>query len=207
MKRRSPSQGDLFLGANAETVALGYASAGSICLSVLTEPSHFCGSLQDLVSVRKVLPSVPLLMKDFVIDKIQIAEGAAAGADAVLLMVSLLEPRLLSELLAYANSLSLTAIVEVHNSAELEVALSVGATVIGVNNRDLRTLRVSLQTSRDLIASIPEGVFAICESGLSTSFEVTEMLGLGFDACLVGTSLMKSVDPTIALHKLIGSRI
>ncbi|MBX9765640.1 MAG: indole-3-glycerol phosphate synthase TrpC [Bdellovibrionales bacterium] len=204
LKRRSPSQGDLFLGADAVGVASGYVDVGATCLSILTEPLHFGGELKDLMRIRSALPATPLLMKDFVIDAIQIAEGAAAGADAILLMVSLLNPSELKSLMAYARSLGLTAIVEVHDFSELEIALRVGADVIGVNNRDLRTLKVSLDVSRGLISLIPEGAFAICESGLSTSSEVTEMLGLGFDACLIGTSLMKNQNPSTALKDLLG---
>jgi len=203
IKRASPALGVLAPGADAGTLARDYAAHGAAAISVLTEQDHFHGSLADLRAARAAAPSTPLLMKDFVVDELQLHEARRDGADAVLLIVALLgEPRL-GELLSAARALNLEALVEVHDERELESARAAGATLVGINNRDLRTLAVSLETSRRLAPRAAPGMTLISESGLSTGAELRELRGHGFSGFLIGGALMQSGAPGEALARLI----
>jgi indole-3-glycerol phosphate synthase len=201
VKRASPSQGAIKAEADAVAVARRYEAAGAAALSVLTEPHYFGGSLQDMIDVRAQV-ALPVLRKDFTIGRWQIAEARAAGADAVLLMVSVLGAET-APLLDYAHSLGLDALVEIHDRAELEVAAAAGAPLIGVNNRDLRDLSINLATTEALTPFAPDGAFLVGESGIETSADLNRMARAGCRAVLVGSSLMRTADPGAALAALL----
>jgi len=198
-KRRSPSRGVLRAEYDAAQIALGYARSGAAAISVLTEPTFFDGSLDDLAAVRAAV-AAPILRKDFIVSEYQLLEARAAGADAVLLIVAALQPAELRRLAARADHLGLDALVEVHAADELAIALDAGAGIIGVNNRNLRTLAVDLRVSDDLIARIPEGVVAVSESGLKTAADLTRLTALGYHAFLIGERFMVEPDPGEALR-------
>ncbi len=202
IKKMSPSQGVLKSAINEKTLAKQYAESGAVALSVLTEPLHFNGSLADLRSVREAV-DLPLLQKDFIVDTHQILEAKSLGADAILLIVAMLQPEEIERFMKFAENLGLSVLVEVHSLAELEIALSFGAKIIGINNRNLHTLGISLDVSRELIHHLPETTLAICESGLSSSAEILEFEALGFDGYLIGSAFMKSEAPHEALRKII----
>jgi indole-3-glycerol phosphate synthase len=204
-KRASPSKGLINDSLSPVGAASSYSSGGAAAVSILTEQDHFHGSLGDLVSVRETV-DIPLLRKDFIVDEYQLFESAAAGADAVLLIVAALETRQLGDLMGTALELGLDAVVEVHDRAEFAIAIDLGAKLIGVNNRDLRTFSISLDVSRDLIGELPAGVIMISESGIDSPEQIAELSELGFDAFLIGESLMRSADPEAALRTLIGGR-
>ena len=201
-KRRSPSRGVLRAEYDAVAIARGYGAAGAAAISVLTEPTFFDGSLDDLVRVRAAV-DIPLLRKDFVVSEYQLLEARAAGADAVLLIVGALRPEELTRLLARAGELGLDALVEVHNHEELAAALDAGAAVIGVNNRNLRTLAVDLDVSGELIARMPKGVTAVSESGIKSPADIERFIGLGYHAFLIGERFMATDDPGGALRRLL----
>jgi len=201
-KRRSPSRGSIREDLAPADVARRYAEAGAAALSVLTEPESFGGRLEHLVEARSAV-SLPALRKDFVVDEWQLWEARAAGADAALLIVAALTSAELARFLAATGEAGLEALVEVHDRAELDCALEAGASVVGVNNRDLRTLEVRLETSLDLASDIPDGVVAVAESGLRTGSDLRRLRDAGFDAFLVGESLMASPDPGAALRALL----
>jgi indole-3-glycerol phosphate synthase len=201
-KRRSPSRGSIREDLAPADVARRYAEAGAAALSVLTEPESFGGRLEHLVEARSAV-SLPALRKDFVVDEWQLWEARAAGADAALLIVAALTGAELARFLAATREAALEALVEVHDRAELDCALEAGASVVGVNNRDLRTLEVRLETSLDLASDIPDGVVAVAESGLRTGSDLRRLRDAGFDAFLVGESLMASPDPGAALRALL----
>jgi indole-3-glycerol phosphate synthase len=201
-KRRSPSRGVLRRAYDPVAIALGYEAAGAIALSVLTEPMFFDGALAHLRQVRDAV-RLPLLRKDFVVDEYQILEARAAGADAVLLIVTALTDGELRRLLQRARSLGLAALVEVHDGAELDRALASGADIIGVNNRNLRTLAVDLDASEQIARQLPPDVIAVAESGLRTREDLERLRGLGYHAFLIGERLMTSADPGAALHSLL----
>ena len=208
IKFASPSEGQIVSMRDPVTVARGYLEGGATALSVLTEESYFHGSLSFLAQVRTRFPSAFLLMKDFVIDPYQILEGLHHGADAVLLIVSLLGKERTQEYLSVAAELGLSALVEVHDERELEVARDAGALLVGINNRNLNTLDVSLETSFRLI-KYAETIFTrrpafISESGIKSPAEVKQLGNAGFSGILVGTSLMKTADPGLALTRLLG---
>ena len=203
VKRRSPSAGWIRRDADAAQIASAYAAAGAAALSVLTDAEFFGGGLQDLRTVRAAV-ELPLLRKDFVLDELQIAEARAAGADAVLLIVRILEPSRLAELHAAALDAGLAALVEVHDAAELETALAAGARVIGVNNRDLATFRTELSVAEALAPRVPPGVVLVAESGIRTAADVDRLGAAGVDAVLVGESLMREADVGAAARRLIG---
>jgi indole-3-glycerol phosphate synthase len=194
IKRASPSKGLINGGVDVLETARSYQSAGAAAMSVLTEESFFQGSLDDLRTARSAV-NIPILRKDFTVDDYQIYEAAAAGADAVLLIVAALTPNEISTFQTSAENLGLDAIVEVHNLDELKTAVDCGATIIGVNNRNLRTFEVSLDVSRELAKYKPAGVLMIAESGISTAEEIAELKDLSFDGLLVGETLMRSTDP------------
>jgi len=204
VKRASPSKGDIRPDLDVAEIVRAYEQAGAAAISVLTEPRYFKGSLDDLAIARKTLTSpVPILRKDFVIDPYQIWEAAAAGADAVLLIVAALSSDELSSFQKEAAEAGLECLVETHDPDELRVALASGARLIGINNRELRTFDVTLQTTLDMIGLVPDGVLVVSESGIATSADVARLAGAGVDAVLVGETLMRGADPGAGLRKLL----
>ncbi len=203
VKRRSPSEGDLRPHDDVVARARKYRKAGAAAISVLTDGLHFGGSLDDLSRIRDEVP-LPLLRKDFVVDPYQIHEAASAGADAVLLIVAALSPEELVSLVKLARSVRIEPLVEVHADAELDAALASGARVIGINNRDLESLDVSLDVSRRLLPRIPPGTLAVSESGIRSYAEIQELSELGAKAFLVGSHLMKQEDVLAAVQGLMG---
>jgi len=202
-KRRSPSAGTIRGDLSATDVAKRYERGGACAISVLTDEQYFGGSIADLGAIR-ASTDLPLLRKDFIIDEIQIYEAAAAGADAVLLIAAALNDVALAKLRATAeDELGLDALVEVHTSEELRRAVRAGARMIGVNNRDLRTFRTSLQTSERLIAEAPTDRVMISESGLQNSKSLRHLHALGFRGFLIGEALMRAPDPEAALRNFI----
>jgi indole-3-glycerol phosphate synthase/phosphoribosylanthranilate isomerase len=201
-KRRSPSRGVIREDLHPVKVAQAYEVAGAAALSVLTEEQFFGGSLDDLKEARGAT-LLPVLRKDFIVDPYQIWEAWYAGADAVLLIVAALGDRELATLQATAREIGLDALVEVHDREELARALAVGARLIGVNNRDLRTMEVTLQTALDLAAEIPDEVTAVVESGIKGPGDLRRLRDAGYDAFLIGEHLMASPDPGRALEELI----
>jgi indole-3-glycerol phosphate synthase len=203
-KRRSPSRGVLRAAYDPVAIAIGYEQAGAAAISVLTEPGFFDGSLEHLEAVRTAV-RIPLLRKDFMIDEYQLLEARAAGADAILLIVAALDDALLTSLSEAARALGLAALVEVHNGEECRRAVNAGADIIGVNNRDLRTLQVNLRASRDVAALLPQSAIGISESGLKTPADLQSMKTLGYRAFLIGERFMIEPDPGAALADLIES--
>lgn len=202
IKRRSPSKGLIRADFDAEKIAVAYAAAGAAGISVLTDQEFFGGSLEILRQVRAAV-GTPLLRKDFVIDPYQIDEARVAGADAVLLIVAALDDASLSALHAHARSLDLDVLVEVHDEAELDRALAMGATLVGVNNRDLRSFEVDLGTTERLAARIGDAaVLLVAESGIESAADVARLERAGARGFLVGESLMREPDPGLALAAL-----
>jgi indole-3-glycerol phosphate synthase len=204
LKPASPSRGvirDPF-----DPVALGrsLAAAGAAALSVLTEPEFFGGSLKNMRDARKEI-APPVLRKDFIFDSWQVWESRANDADSFLLIVAALDDRTLRELIALGRQLGMEPLIEVHTAKELDRALAAEARIIGVNNRDLRTLEVRLETSLELIGLIPEQCIAVAESGLSTNADLVALRNAGFDAFLIGEHLMRADDPAAALTDLLGT--
>ncbi|MBX3287924.1 MAG: indole-3-glycerol phosphate synthase TrpC [Acidobacteria bacterium] len=189
-KRASPSKGVINDGADVTEKVRQYEQGGAAALSVLTEEDFFLGSLDDLHSARSAV-RIPILRKDFVIDAFQIYESAANGTDAILLIVAALTPDELRSFQALAHSLGMDAVVEVHDADEMKVAAEIGAKIIGVNNRNLKTFEVSLDISRKLAALAPQNVVMIAESGITNAAEINELRELGYSAFLVGETLMR----------------
>lgn len=202
IKKASPSAGVITEKFDPAVIAARYESAGAAALSILTDQQFFQGSLEHLAAARNAT-SLPVLRKDFTLDRYHLLEAAAWGADAVLLIVAALSDQKLCELIAQSEELNLEVLVEVHNEAELERALSAEANWIGVNNRNLKTLEVSLETSLLLAELIPSDVFWISESGIRSPKEIRQLVDAGCDGFLVGESLMKKDDPGQALSELI----
>jgi indole-3-glycerol phosphate synthase len=200
-KRRSPSRGILRADYRPAEHAAAYAAAGAAAISVLTEPTFFDGSLADLQAVS-VACAIPLLRKDFIVDRYQILEAVASGADAVLLIVGALEPADLRTLLAVAADANVAALVEVHDAAELRVAADAGAALIGVNSRNLRTLDVEPDVHDRLAALVPKGIVTVAESGLREHADLVRLGRAGYDAFLVGERLIAQPDPGAALRAL-----
>lgn len=201
IKKASPSKGLLSAHFDPPAIARQYENGGAAALSILTDEPFFQGSLGDLGAGRAAV-NVPVLRKDFTLEECHIAQAAAHRADAVLLIAAILNVAELRKLREYAESLHLTALVEVHNEEELRYAVDSGAKVIGVNNRDLHTFQVKLETSLALAARIPDGVVRVSESGIFTAADIARLRAAGFQAFLVGESLMKAPDPTAALREL-----
>jgi indole-3-glycerol phosphate synthase len=205
-KRRSPSLGIIRDDLSVDEVARRYERGGACAISVLTDEEFFGGSIADLRLARSDT-NLPLLRKDFIIDPIQIYEAAIAGADAVLLIVAALDDVWLKELRALTeDELGLDALVEVHGSEELNRALAADAKIIGVNNRDLKTFQVSLDTSERLIAEAPRDRIMISESGLQSAKSLNHLQALGFRGFLIGEALMRASNPETALRDLITGR-
>jgi indole-3-glycerol phosphate synthase len=202
-KRRSPSAGTIREGATVEAIAAAYERGGAAALSILTEPFHFSGSLDDLRAARAAT-ELPVLRKDFIVDRYQLYESAAAGADAILLIVAALEPDPLYELLREARALDLDALVEVHDERELDIALDVEADVLGINNRDLGDFSVDIERTYELLSDVPAGKTVVSESGYSTRDQLDELERVGVDAVLIGETLMRANDVEEAVRRLSG---
>lgn len=201
VKRKSPSKGVINEGLSAVDQAKSYASGGAAAISVLTEPAHFSGSVDDLVAVAAEV-DIPALKKDFHIDPLQLVEARAKGATAALLIVRALRPDRLEEMLSVARSLALETIVEIRDENELRLALDFGAPIIGINNRDLETLIIDPTNSERLMPLVPREVIAIAESGMSSRRDVERVAALGADAVLVGSSLSAAADPAAMVRDL-----
>lgn len=201
-KRRSPSKGLLCPDYQPDRLAAMYEANGAAAVSVLTEPTFFDGSLEHLRRVRAAV-DLPLLRKDFVVTSYQLLEAVVAGADAVLLIVAALDDDELQRLHQEATALGLAVLVEVHSQPELTRAEAAGVAIVGVNNRNLRTLTVDLQASRTLITRMPASVIGVAESGLRTSADLVELGQAGYRAFLIGETLMSAPDPGHALGQLI----
>jgi indole-3-glycerol phosphate synthase len=201
-KRRSPSAGWIRERAEVTEVAPEYVRAGAAALSVLTDEPFFGGSLADLVAARKVT-AVPILRKDFIVDEYQIAEARAAGADAVLLIVAALDDRALAELFAACVRWGVEVLVETHDAAEAARAVALGAPLIGVNHRDLRTFTMDLDLAVRLRPVIPADRVLVAESGIRTAADVRRLGQAGIEAVLVGETLMRAPDPGAALRSLL----
>ena len=200
-KRRSPSRGILRAEYEPAAHAVSYADAGAAAISVLTEGTFFDGSLEHLRAVRRAV-ALPLLRKDFVVSDYQVAEAAAAGADAVLLIVAALEHERLRTLVARAAEFGLAALVEVHDAAEISRAVDAGARIVGVNSRDLRTLTVDAGAFEAAAPLLPRDVVAVAESGIRDHADIDRLSALGFHAFLVGERLIAQRDPGSALREL-----
>jgi indole-3-glycerol phosphate synthase len=203
VKRRSPSAGEIRPGADPEEVARAYQQGGAAALSVLTDRDFFGGELAFLARVRAAV-DLPVLRKDFVVDALQLHEARAAGADAVLLIARILPDPLLAELHGTARELGMDALVEVHDAEEMARAMAAGATLVGVNNRDLATFTTDLGLSERLAAGVPASVTLVAESGIRAAADVDRLGAAGFDAILVGESLMRQPDLAAAAAALVG---
>jgi indole-3-glycerol phosphate synthase len=203
VKRRSPSAGEIRPGADPVEVARAYERGGAAALSVLTDRQFFGGELEFLVRVRRAV-EIPVLRKDFVIDPLQVHEARAAGADAVLLIVRILSDEQLADLHGLARELGMDALVEVHTAEEMERALAAGCTLAGVNNRDLATFTTDLDLSIRLASAVSADVTLVAESGIRTAADVDRLGAAGFDAILVGESLMRQPDLAAAASALAG---
>jgi indole-3-glycerol phosphate synthase len=203
IKRRSPSKGDLDPGLQPDVVAKEYAAGGAACLSVLTDEDHFGGSPDDLAAARRAC-GLPALRKDFTVQEADVADARLMGADAVLLIVAALSDDELRRFAARAEELGLAALVEVHDEAELRRALAAGAQVIGVNQRDLRTFTVDHDRARALARRIPPDVLAVAESGIRGADDARRLAEAGYDAILVGETLVRASDRGAALRDLVG---
>jgi indole-3-glycerol phosphate synthase len=204
MKRRSPSGGVLRAQLDPAALSRGYAESGAAAISVLTDGHDFGGSLDDLAAARAVV-DIPLLRKDFTLDPVQIAEARVAGADWVLLIVAILDVDSLDACLAGAMRCGAHAIVEVHDIAEARLAVAAGATCVGINNRDLGSLRTDIATFARVRATLPDGVRCIAESGVRTAGDVTRLINEGADAVLIGEALMRAESPIAACAEMVAA--
>jgi indole-3-glycerol phosphate synthase len=202
-KRRSPSRGVLAPQYDPVAIARQYEAGGAAAISVLTEPTFFDGSLEHLAAVRGAV-TLPLLRKDFIVDEYQVFEARASGADAILLIVAGLGQPQMQRLQLRAWELGLAALVEVHDEEELSRAVDVGARIIGVNNRNLRTLSVDTEASFRLAAMMPKDVVAVSESGLRTRADLDRLSAAGYRAFLIGERFMTDGDPAGAIRRLLG---
>jgi indole-3-glycerol phosphate synthase len=202
IKKASPSKGLLATDFDPAAIARLYSEGGAAALSVLTDEKHFLGSLSDLESARAGV-AIPVLRKDFTIDAYHVHQAAAHGADAILLIAAILSELQLRDFRELAERYRMTALVEVHDEEELKPAVNSGARLIGVNNRDLHTFEVDLETSLRLADQIPSGVIRVAESGIHSSADVARLSAAGYQAFLVGEHLMKSGAPVAALRALL----
>ncbi len=205
-KRRSPSKGVLAEDYDPVAIARQYEAGGAAAISVLTEPTFFDGALEHLTAVREAV-QIPLLRKDFIVDEYQLLEARAIGADAILLIVAALDQPVLARLQQRAWDLELAALVEVHDEHELERAIDSGARLIGVNNRNLRTLGVDVDASYRLAARMPKSVVAVSESGLQTREDLERLVAAGYRAFLIGERFMTDRAPGEAIARLIGAPV
>jgi indole-3-glycerol phosphate synthase len=204
LKKASPSRGLIREDFDPVSLANGLEAAWAAALSVLTEEEFFHGDLKYMREARSAV-GLPVLRKDFIIDPWQVWEARATDADSFLLIVAGLGDAMLGALLSLGRELGMEPLVEVHTPEELSRALAAGARILGVNNRDLRTLEVRVETSMELIAAIPDNCIAVCESGLRSHEDLTRLRAAGFDAFLIGEHLMSQPDPAEALRKLLGA--
>ena len=203
-KRRSPSAGWIAEGADPTAIARAYAAGGAAAMSVLTDGPFFGGVAADLMAARAAC-DLPVLRKDFIVDRYQIVEARAIGADAILLIVAALTDAALAALLAATREVGLEALVEAHDAAEVARAVAAGATVIGINNRDLRTFTVDRDLSARLRPAVPADRVIVAESGIRDAADVARLRAAGVDAILVGETLMRAPDPAAALRALVAS--
>jgi len=204
VKKASPSKGILSADFDPARIACQYQRGGAVALSVLTDQSFFQGSLEDLEHARAAV-SLPVLRKDFTIAREHVLEAAAHGADAILLIAAILEEREIRDYREAAAAYGLAALVEVHNSRELDMAIDAGSDLIGVNNRDLTTFQVSLETSLRLAEAMPDNAIRVSESGIHDAADIAMLRSAGYSAFLVGEHLMKAGDPAGALRKLVAA--
>jgi indole-3-glycerol phosphate synthase len=204
MKRASPSRGPIRPDADVTSIVRAYEQGGAAACSILTEPQFFGGSLDDLRAARAAC-TLPLLRKDFIVDCYQLAEARLAGADAALLIVAALEEAEFAELLHFGGELGLDLLVEAHTEDEVQAAVDGGAEIVGINNRNLKTLEVDPDTVLNLLADIPAGTVVVAESGISERADVIRLGEAGVDAILVGEALMREDDPAAAIRSLIGT--
>jgi indole-3-glycerol phosphate synthase len=204
LKKASPSRGLIRADFHPVLLAKDLEEAGAAALSVLTEEEFFQGDLKYMRDARAAV-GLPVLRKDFIVDPWQVWEARATDADSFLLIVAGLKDEMLLQLLTLGRELGMEPLVEVHTREELVRALTAGARILGVNNRDLRTLEVRVETSEQLIESIPDECVAVCESGLSTHADLARLRAAGFDAFLIGEHLMAQPDPSVALRNLLGN--
>ena len=203
VKKASPSKGLIRPDFDPEAIAAAYADNGARALSVLTDEAYFQGCIADLRAARQV-SGLPVLRKDFTIDDYQVYEARVIGADAILLIVALMDGAQLEDFVGLAGELGLAALVEVHSDGELTRALAGGAGLIGINNRDLRTFETTLDTSIELLARIPSGVVSVSESGIGGREDVELLSAAGADAILVGEALMRATDIGAKARELLG---
>lgn len=190
VKKASPSAGVIKEEFEPESIACSYIEWGAKGISVLTEPNHFMGSFADLIAVRQIT-DLPVLRKDFIVDSYQVTETAAWGADVMLLIVAMIDPLLLRDLYEEGREYGLDILVESHNQDELEIAMDLPEAILGINNRNLKTFEVSLDTSRQLAAQIPAERLSISESGIASQSEIHELANLGYRGFLIGESLLR----------------
>jgi indole-3-glycerol phosphate synthase len=201
-KRQSPSKGLINAHAKVERTTIGYMQAGASALSILTDEKFFGGSSKDLMTARK-FNFCPVLRKDFIIDEYQIIEAKSIGADAILLIAAALEPARLKQLAAFARSLGLEVLMEIHNRQELEQNLNEHLDIVGVNNRNLKTFEVSIETSKALSSLIPDDFVKISESGISNPESIVELKAHGFKGFLIGETFMKTARPELTAADFI----
>ena len=201
VKKASPSKGVLRADFDPAAIARSYAAAGAACLSVLTDREYFQGAPEYLQAARGAC-ALPALRKDFMVDPYQVYEARALGADCILLIVAALEPGVMRELEAHALGLGMAVLVEIHNAAELDAALTLKTSLLGINNRNLRTFETRLESTLDLLGSIPADKLVVTESGILSSADVRLMRSRGVEAFLVGEAFMRAKDPGAALAEL-----
>lgn len=206
IKKASPSRGSIRMLTDIGQLALSYQKAGAAALSVLTDSRFFGGSMEDLLDARRAV-NIPILRKDFIIDPFQIYEAKLAGADAILLIVAALNTEELHGLYKEALNLGMSALVEVHNETELERAMALEPNLVGINNRDLKTMEIDLDTGVRLRRQIPDSVITVSESGINSGEDLEYLMDKGLDAFLVGTALMMAPDPGMKLKELLNSGV
>ena len=202
VKKASPSKGVIRADFNPLDIARGYHAAGAAAVSVLTDHKFFQGSLEYLSSIRSRVP-VPLLRKDFLFDEYHVHEARAFGASAILLIVAILDDRQLADLARIADALGMDCLIEVHDEQERDRALTAGAALLGINNRDLRTFHTTIETTERLVEGIPDNVFVVSESGLSSAAQLARLEAQGVGAFLIGETFMAAADPAAALRSLL----
>lgn len=203
VKRASPSRGVIRADLDPVKLASSYVQCRAAAISVLTETNYFKGSQEDLESIKRALPHIPILRKDFILKPYQVFESCAWGADAVLLITAILDDDQLGELLSLSNALGMQCLVEVHNHNELKIALASGARIIGINNRDLDTLEVDIDLTGKLRPSIPRGHLVVSESGINGRDEVQKLKQWRINAMLVGEALVSARDPAVKIKELL----
>ena len=204
VKRASPSKGVLSAAFDPLELAAAYVAGGAAAISVLTDAPFFQGDLAHLTAIRRQLDAVPLLRKDFIVDPYQVYEARAAGADALLLIAAILSGERLAELFGLARQLGMAALVEVHAATELPPVLALNPRLVGVNNRDLRSFEVDLETCLALRRLVPRHICLVAESGIATRADVERLAAAGVDAMLVGEALVTAADPAARIRELTG---